>query len=261
MEEHKEQKKETKMEQENGRGNETRRWFLKGMKDGVPIAMGYFAVSFTLGISASKAGMSAFQASLMSALMLASAGQFAAISMISSGAGFLEMIITTIVVNMRYLLMSSALSQKVRRDKPFYHRFFMSYAVTDEIFGISMAVDGKLTPSYMYGAACVAAPGWVLGTCLGNLLGMIMPVRVMSAMNVAIYGMFLAIVIPPSRKSRIVAGVVAVSMLVSLVFSVTQVLKDISSGFQIIILTILIAGAAAVLFPVAQEEEGSDHAA
>lgn len=240
---------------------ETREWFLRGMKDGVPIAMGYFAVAFTLGISASKAGMSAFQASLMSGLMLASAGQFAAISMIVSGAGFLEMIITTIVVNMRYLLMSSALSQKVRRDKPFYHRFFMSYAVTDEIFGISMAVDGKLTPSYMYGAACVAAPGWVLGTCLGNLLGMIMPVRVMSAMNVAIYGMFLAIVIPPSRKSRIVAGVVAVSMLVSLIFSMTPVLKDISSGFQIIILTVLIAGAAAVLFPIEQKEEGSDHAA
>lgn len=249
------------MNEHKGQKNGTMNWFLRGMKDGIPIAMGYFAVSFTLGISANKAGMSAFQASLMSALMLASAGQFAAISMISSGAGFVEMIITTIVVNMRYLLMSSALSQKVRRDKPFYHRFFMSYAVTDEIFGISMAVDGKLTPSYLYGAASVAAPGWVLGTCLGNLLGMIMPLRVMSAMNVAIYGMFLAIVIPPSRKSKVVAGVVAVSMLVSLGFHWIPVLKDISSGFQIIILTILIAGGAAWLFPVKTEEEDHGHAA
>lgn len=248
------------MEEQRIQKSDTKSWFLKGMKDGVPIAMGYFAVSFTLGISANKAGMTAFQASLMSALMLASAGQFAAIAMISSGAGFLEMIITTIVVNMRYLLMSSALSQKVRRDKPFYHRFLMSYAVTDEIFGISMAVDGKLTPAYPYGAVCVAAPGWVLGTCLGSLLGMILPLRVMSAMNVAIYGMFLAIVIPPSRKSKVVAGVVAVSMLVSLLFSLTPGLRDISSGFQIIILTVLIAGAAAFLFPTVQNEEGNEHA-
>ncbi len=236
-------------------------WFLRGMKNGIPISMGYFAVSFTLGITAKKLGMSAFQASLMSALMLASAGQFAGISMIASGAGVVELIVTTIVVNMRYLLMSSALSQKVSREKPFFHRFLMSYTVTDEIFGISMAVDGRLNPFYTYGAAVVAAPGWVLGTCLGALLGMILPTSLMSAMNVAIYGMFLAIVIPPSRKSRIVAGVVCVSMLASLLFSLTPVLKDISSGFQIIILTILIAGAAAVLFPAVQEKEGKDYAA
>lgn len=239
---------------------EVKRWFLRGMKDGIPISMGYFAVSFTLGITARKAGMSVVQASLMSALMLASAGQFAAISMIASGAGFLEMVITTVVVNMRYLLMSSALSQKVRRDKPFYHRFLMSYAVTDEIFGISMALPERLHPAYLYGAAAVAAPGWVIGTGLGSLLGMIMPARVMSAMNVAIYGMFLAIVIPPSRKSRIVAGVVLISMAASLGFQLLPMLREISSGFQIIILTIVIAGAAAWLFPVQTEEE-SDHAA
>lgn len=236
-------------------------WFLKGMKDGAPIAMGYFAVSFTMGITARKAGFTVPQASLMSALMLASAGQFAGIGMVAAGAGFLEMIVTTVVVNMRYLLMSSALSQKVRRDVPFFHRFFMSYVVTDEIFGISMAVDGKLNPSYMYGAASVAAPGWVLGTCMGALLGMIMPARVMSAMNVAIYGMFLAIVIPPSRKSKIIAGVVAVSMAVSLAFQVLPVLGQISSGFRIIILTVLIAGGAAVLFPVHEETEENEHAA
>ncbi len=249
---------ETTQEKKTG---DNKRWFLRGMKDGIPISMGYFAVSFTLGITAKKVGMSAFQASLMSALMLASAGQFAAISMIAAGAGVVEMIVTTIVVNMRYLLMSSALSQKVSRDKSFLHRFFISYAVTDEIFGISMAVDGRLNPFYTYGAAAVAAPGWVLGTFLGALLGMILPAGVMSAMNVAIYGMFLAIVIPPSRKSRIVAGVVCISMLSSLLFSLIPVLNHISSGFQIIILTILIAGAAALLFPVPQEKEGSDHAA
>lgn len=241
-----------KMEKQNQEGVS---WFLRGMKDGIPISLGYFAVAFTLGITAKKAGMTPLQASLMSAAMLASAGQFAAINLIVSGAGFLEMIVTELVVNLRYLLMSSALSQKVRRDKPFYHRFLMAYEVTDEIFGISMAVKGRLHPAYMYGAVTVAAPGWVLGTLLGAVVGIILPARVMSALNVALYGMFLAVVIPPSRQSRIIAGVVLVSMAASTAFSLLPVLKDISSGFQMIILTILVAGAAAYFFPVREEED------
>ena len=119
-------------------------WFLKGMKHGIPIGLGYFAVSFTLGIAAKKAGLSAFQAAVMSAAMMASAGQFAGIGMIAAGAGYLEMAVTTLVVNMRYLLMSSALSQKVRRDVPFYHRFLMAYEVTDEIFGIAVSFFRKV---------------------------------------------------------------------------------------------------------------------
>ena len=231
--------------------------FLAGLRDGMPIGLGYFAVAFTLGITAGKAGMNALQSSLMSALMLASAGEFAAISMIGSGAGFMEMIITTVVINMRYLLMSSALSQKVQQNRPFFHRIFMSYAVTDEIFGISMAVPGKLNPFYQYGAACVAAPGWVLGTFLGTVVGMILPAPVMSAMSVAIYGMFLAVVIPPARKDKIIAAVVVVSMAVSFLFQSIPGLKNISSGFQIILLTVLISAAAAVLFPVKEVQHES----
>ena len=227
------------------------------MRDGVPIGLGYFAVAFTLGITAGKAGMNALQSSLMSALMLASAGEFAAIRMIASGAGFMEMIITTVVINMRYLLMSSALSQKVQQNRPFRHRIFMSYAVTDEIFGISMAVPGKLNPLYPYGAASVAAPGWVLGTFLGAVVGMILPAPVMSAMSVAIYGMFLAVVVPPARKDKIIAAVVVVSMSVSFLFQSLPGLKNISSGFQIILLTVLISAAAAVLFPVKEEQHES----
>ena len=225
------------------------------MKDGIPISLGYFAVSFTLGIASKKIGLSTFQASLMSACMLASAGQFAAIGMIASGAGYVEMIVTELVVNLRYLLMSSALSQKVQRERPFFHRFLMAYEVTDEIFGISMAVDGKLHPEYMYGAAVVAAPGWVLGTCMGALIGMILPASVMSALNVALYGMFMAVVIPPSRKSKIIAGVVVISMAASAACSVIPGIREISSGFQIILLTIVLAGIAAVLFPIPVEEE------
>lgn len=239
-------------------------WFLRGMKDGLPIGMGYFAVAFTLGIAAKKAGLTAFQAALMSAAMHASAGQFAAIGMITAGAGYMEMAVTELVVNLRYLLMSGALSQKIQRDKPFFHRFLMAYDVTDEIFGISMAVEGRLHPCYTYGAMAVASPGWVSGTFLGAVMGMIMPGRVLSAMNVALYGMFLAVVIPSAKKNRIIAGIVGSSMFASALFTQIPVLNQISSGFRIIILTILLAGAAAVLFPVeeeGEEEEEDGHAA
>lgn len=238
-----------------------RQWFFRGMRDGIPIGLGYFAVAFTLGIAAKKAGLTAFQASVMSATMLASAGQFAGIGMIASGAGIMEIAVTELVVNLRYLLMSGALSQKVRRDKPFYHRFFMAYEVTDEIFGIAMTVEGRLHPAYMYGAAAVAAPGWVLGTFLGAVIGMILPAGVMSAMNVALYGMFLAVVVPPSKKCRVIAGVVAASMAASAVFSMLPGLNRISSGFRMIILTVILAGAAAALFPVKEDREVTDDAA
>ncbi len=233
-------------------------WFLKGMKDGVPIGLGYFAVAFTLGIAAKKAGLTAFQAALMSAAMHASAGQFAAIGMITAGAGYVEMAVTELVVNLRYLLMSGALSQKIRRDQPFFHRFLVAYDVTDEIFGISMAVEGRLHPCYTYGAMAVASPGWVLGTFFGAVMGTIMPGRVLSAMNVALYGMFLAVIIPPAKKSRIIAGVVGISMLASALFTQIPGINQISAGFQIIILTVLLSGAAAVLFPVQEEREGEE---
>lgn len=240
---------------------EARNWYIKGMQNGIPIGLGYFAVSFTLGIASRKAGLDPLQAAVMSAAMLASAGQFAGISMLASGAGAVELILTTVVVNMRYLLMSSALSQKVRRDKPFWHRFFIAYGVTDEIFGVSMAVPGKLHPAFSYGAVTTAAPGWVLGTFLGAMVGMVLPVRVMSALSVALYGMFLAVVIPPSRTSRLIAGVVVVSMALSGIWNLIPGLRDISSGFQMMILTVVLAGGAAILFPVTETESGDGEGA
>lgn len=232
--------------------------FLKGIKDGIPIALGYFAVAFTLGITAKKAGMNAAEATLMSALMLASAGEFAAISMISAGAGVLEMIFTTLVINMRYLIMSSAISQRIDESKPFWHRIFVSYAITDEIFGIAMlrsTVDGKLQPIYQYGATFVAAPSWALGTFLGAALGTVMPSSVMSALGIAIYGMFIAIVTPGAKKNKVVGATVLVSMALSFLFEKLPYIKEISSGFRIIILTVLISAVAAILFPLNDKGE------
>ncbi len=228
--------------------------FKKGLKDGVPIATGYLAVSFTLGIAAKKVGMSTFQATLMSFLNLTSAGEFAAIGLIGTGASYLEMAITQFIINIRYFLMSCALSQKLEKNLPFFHRFFLAFGITDEIFGLSVSVSGKLNPYYTYGMMTLAIPGWALGTCLGVITGNALSPRILSAFSVALYGMFLAVIVPPMRKNKILAGIVIISMFMSGLFSKLPIIKNMSSGFQIIILTILIAGIAAILFPIQEDK-------
>lgn len=239
------------MSAEEQRGNGF--WYRKGLRDGIPIAMGYFAVAFTLGITAKNIGMTPVQAAVSSMLLHASAGQYAAMTVIASGTGYLEMVMTTLIVNLRYLLMSCALSQKAGSEMRMGHRMAVSHYITDEIFGIASAVEGKLNPFYNYGAASVAGPGWTAGTFLGALLGTALPDRMGRALGVALYGMFMAIIIPPAKKSRIICGIVAASMLVSYLFSVLPVAKEISEGFKIIILTVVIAGFAAWKFPVHEE--------
>ncbi|MCD8223649.1 MAG: AzlC family ABC transporter permease [Clostridiales bacterium] len=231
--------------------------FRRGAADGVPIGLGYLAVSFTFGIMASGAGLSVPQAVIMSAANITSAGQFAALGIIQAGSSFFEMAMTQFVINLRYCLMSCSLSQKLDPRLPLFHRLFVSYGVTDEIFGVSVSRPGTLDPFYSYGLMSVAIPGWVFGTFLGALSGDLLPARLLSALNVALYGMFLAIVIPPARENRVLAGVILVAMLFSLAFQHLPVLSSISSGFRIIILTVLIAGAAAFLFP---RKEDTDHA-
>lgn len=227
--------------------------FATGVKDGIPICLGYLAVSFTFGIMAKNANLSVWEAVLISATNVTSAGQFAGLSLITAGASYLEMAFTQLIINLRYCLMSCALSQKLSQSTPFFHRFFIAYGVTDEIFGISVSLKDKLHPFYSYGAISVAVPGWVMGTFLGIVSGNILPERVISALSVALYGMFIAIIIPPSRENKVLAGIVAISMAASLIFSIAPVLCQISSGFRIIILTILIAGIAAALFPVTDD--------
>ena len=239
-----------KKNQEKNSGHRSISWFARGLRDGIPICMGYFAVSFALGITARGIGMNALQAGLMSAGMVASAGEFAAIVLISSSAGIIEMISTCVVVNLRYFLMNCSLSQKLSPELPFFHRFLLPYCITDEIFGLSSAVPGFLDPRYSYGMTVISVAGWTSGTVLGVLLGNIMPPFVVNALSVSLYGMFLAIIIPPSRKDSFIAALVAVSMAASGLFSVLPLLRAVSGGFKVIILTLLIAGAAAFIRPV-----------
>ena len=231
--------------------------FKKGIRDGIPIGLGYFAVSFTFGMMAVSGGLSVWQAVLISLTNLTSAGPFAGLEIIIAGGSYWEIALTQLIINLRYCLMSFSLSQKLQRDIPWAHRYAVAFGVTDEIFGVSASQPGKLSPYYNYGAMCVAIPGWTLGTLVGGISGNILPEFLVSALSVAIYGMFLAVIIPPAKKNRVVLAVVAASMAISSLFAVAPVLKRVSSGFVIIITTILVAGAAAYFFPVEEEREES----
>lgn len=234
--------------------------FRHGMRDGSPIALGYFAVAFTLGIAARNAGLSAIQALIASALNNASAGEYAGFALIAAGSSYVEMAVMTLVVNARYLLMSCALSQKLKPDTPLRHRMLIAYDVTDEIFGICVAQPGCLNPWYAYGAIVVAIPGWALGTFFGVIMGNVLPTRVVSALSVGLYGMFLAIIIPPARRNRVIAGVVALGFAASFLVNRLPLFSGVSTGIKTIALTVLIALLAAVLFPTDTVNKSSSSA-
>jgi predicted branched-subunit amino acid permease len=235
-----------------------KKWFIKGLRDGIPIMLGYFAVSIALGISARNAGMTAPQATLASALIMASAGQYIGFTLIAAGASYVEVMVMEAIANALYLLMSTALSQKLDPKLPLRHRLLMGLWITDEIFGVSVSVEVRLNLYYIYGVAAVATPGWALGTLTGVVLGNVLPVRVVSALSVGLFGMFISIFVPPICKNRIIAALVAISFAASYAMGAVSWFDGISSGIKIIILTVVISLGAALLFPV--KEEG-DHAA
>lgn len=230
-----------------------------GMRHGVPIGLGYFAVSFALGIQAKTAGLTAFQSFLTSLLCNASAGEYAGLQVIASQAGLLVMALMTLVANARYLLMSAAMSQRMDPRGGLPHRLLMSFFITDEFFAITIARPGYLEPFYLYGAVLVAAPCWAVGTALGCIAGDVMPARAVSALSVALFGMFLAIIIPPARKDRVIGGLVAVCFAASFALSRLSAASALPEGTRTILLTVVIASAAALLFPHPQEEpEGGE---
>lgn len=234
-----------------------RKLFRAGIRDGIPIGLGYFAVSFTLGIAAKNAGMTALQAAVTSALINASAGEFIGFTLIAAQAGYLEVMVMEAVANARYLLMSCALSQKLGPSTGLLHRLLIGFYVTDEIFGVSIAQRGELKPAYSYGVISLAAPGWTMGTFLGVLVGNILPLRLVSALSVALYGMFAAVFVPPAKENRLVAVLIGISFAASFFFQKLSVFSEISSGAKIIILTVVISLTAALLFPINVAAEAS----
>lgn len=235
-----------------------RQWFLRGMKAGVPIGLGYLAVAFTLGITARNAGLTALQATAASLLCNASAGEFVGFTLIQAGASYIEMALMELVANARYMLMSFALSQKLYPKTGLGHRLLIGWYVTDEVFGVSVGVKGYLCPYYAYGAIALACPGWAIGTCLGVIMGNILPDAIVRALSVGLYGMFIAIFVPPAKHSRVILRLVAICMAASCACSALPVIRDLSSGLRTILLTVLISAAAASLAPLRLETEDND---
>ena len=227
----------------------------RGIRDGMPICIGYAAVAFSLGIVMRNAGMNAFQGFLLSMLNMASAGEYAGVQVIMADAAYIEMALVTLIANARYLLMSTALSQRFSEKTAFIHRLIVGYCITDELFGIAVSQKGYLNPFYYYGAMLVAIPGWSFGTALGIIAGNILPARIVSALSVALYGMFLAIIIPPARTDKVVAASVISGFALSWCAKYIPLLKDLNAGMKTIVLTLIIAGAAAAFFPRKEESD------
>ncbi len=232
--------------------------FKRGMKDGIPIGLGYLAVSFSLGIAARNAGLSPFQGLLASFLCSASAGEYAGFTVIAADASYFSMVLATLVANVRYLLMGCAMSQRLDGKTPLHHRLLMAFHLTDELFGIAISRKGEVNPYYSFGAALTAAPPWAVGTMLGVIAGSLLPQSLVSAFSVALYGMFLAVIIPKSKEDRTVFAVVVISFALSLTASLAPIVSKLSEGMRTVILTLIISSAAAIFFPVKDEEAEND---
>ena len=234
--------------------------FLHGAKMGIPIGLGYFAVSLSLGIAAKNAGLTGFQAAITSLLLNASAGEYAAFTLMALDASYLEIAVMEFIANARYLLMSCVLSTKLKPETKLRHKLLMAVAVTDEMFGVSVAQKDKISPIFYFGMMAVAMPGWCSGTFLGVLLGNVLPPSVVSALSVSLYGMFLAIIIPNAKKDRIILLLIIVSFVLSFLASIVPLISSISEGTRTTILTVAISSLAAVLFPIKDESEGTQNA-
>lgn len=229
--------------------------FKQGIKDGVPIAIGYFSVSFSFGILALKDGLTIFQAVLTSLTNITSAGQFAGLQIMAAGGTILEMILTQFIINLRYALMSLSLSQKLSGDVTIGQRLVMAFANTDEIFAVAMAHNKELTIRYMAGLQLLPVIGWTVGTAAGAVACDLLPKSLCSALSLALYGMFVAIIVPAAKKSRPVMIVVLTAVILSCGIHYIPVFQGISAGITVIICTVAAAAAGAILFPVPMDEE------
>lgn len=229
--------------------------FSRGIRDGIPICLGYFSVSFAFGMTAVLSGLPLWAAVLMSLTNVTSAGQFAGMNLIIAGGGMAELGLTTLVINIRYFLMSLSVSQKVEEKMKFSRRLAVAFGITDEIFAVSMQRRGALTASYMAGLILTPVMGWTGGTLAGGAVTSVMPQALSGALGIALYGMFIAVIIPPARKEKRVLFTVLLAVAASMAFTYLPVLSRLGEGWSIIVITVAVSGVAAALFPVQTEEE------
>lgn len=226
--------------------------FLSGIRDGIPIGLGYLSVSFGFGILAVSLGLSPWEAWVISAANLTSAGQVAGVGIIAAAGSYWEMALSQLIINLRYALMGLSLSQKLDNSFHTPQRLLAAYGITDEIFAVAHGKSGQLKPSYLYGLILIAFVGWTLGTLLGALAGAVLPKALTDAMGIMLYGMFLAIVIPAARESS--GALLVAALAAGLSTAVYYLLPDLSSGFSVIICAVIASAAGAVLHPAEEED-------
>ena len=229
--------------------------YIYGLKKGFPIFLGYLPVSFTFGFMAVSGGLPVWMAVFISVTNLTSAGQFAGNNLIFAQAGYLEIALTTFVINLRYSLMSLSLSQKINRKIPIWKRLIVSFGITDETFVVASMESGILSAGFLLGLITLPFIGWTLGTFLGGSISTLLPLTLQNAMGIGLYAMFIALIIPASREKKEVCIVVLLAVVFACILKYTPVLCRISSGFRVITATILAAGIGAFLFPKEEEEE------
>ena len=229
--------------------------FRKGLEDGIPVALGYFSVSIAFGLIAVQSGFTWIAAVLISFTNLTSAGQFAGVTVMAGMGTYIEMAVTQVVINSRYALMGIALSQKTDSRFKGIWRLIFGFAITDEIFAVAIGQDGNVSRRYFAGLAFLPIIGWSAGTLCGAVLGNIMPEIVTNALGVALYGMFIAVVVPKARENIHVLIVVLIAIAISSILFYVPVFSIISSGFAIIICAVVASIAGALLFPVNEDDD------
>ena len=227
--------------------------YTAGMKAGMPVCIGYFSVSFGFGAMAVAQGLSIWFATLISATNLTSAGQFAGLTVIAAGAALMEMVLTQLVINSRYALMSLALGPRFGPTVGTGKRLLCAFFNTDEVFALGMARGKDLTPAYFLGAGTVAAIGWISGTAMGAFAGSVLPLSVRAALGVMLYGMFIAIVVPQARAEKPILLSVVLALVLSCLFAWVPMLKEVSAGLAIVICTVAAAAICALVCPVEEE--------
>ncbi len=233
--------------------------FIQGIKDGFPICLGYFSVSMAFGLTAILSGLPIWSAIVISLTNLTSAGQFAGANILIENGTFIELAITTLIINIRYFLMSLSVSQKTHPSIKLKERFAISFGITDEIFAVSMQRKTLLTTAYMAGLILTPVIGWTAGTAVGAMATSFMPKILSNAMGIALYGMFIAIIIPPAREKKSILFAVVLAIIASMIFTYVPPLSGISEGWSIIIIAISVSAVAATLFPVkTQDYEEAD---
>lgn len=232
--------------------------FTDGLKDGIPIALGYFSVSMAFGLTAAMLGFPVWSAVLLSLSNVTSAGQAATVQIMAHCGALTEIAVTTLIINMRYFLMSLSVSQKADRSMNLMKRMAVSFGITDEVFAVSMQRTKPLTASYMAGLILLPVIGWTSGTLTGAVATNILPEEISAAMGIALYGMFIAIIIPPSRENKNVLFAVIMAVTGGFIFAYMPLLKEISSGWATIIITVFVSSLAATLMPLKEKEDNND---